>query len=30
VRTAVVTADEERVMDLSARKVLAPALEGIR
>jgi acetate kinase len=29
VRTVVVTADEERVMDLSARTLLAPALDGI-
>jgi acetate kinase len=28
VRTVVVTADEERVMDRSARKLLAPALDG--
>ena len=30
VRTVVVTADEERVMDRSARTLLAPALDGIR
>jgi acetate kinase len=28
VRTVVVTADEERVMDRSARKLLAPAIDG--
>jgi hypothetical protein len=30
VRTVVVTADEERVMDRSARELLTPVLDGAR